>query len=585
MVGTHIGGYSAFRFDITPFVQFGSENLICLQVTNRIDAELAPIRADSTSFGGILKETSLIIVDPVHFELNDFGSKGVYAAVSSVCSDMAELTLSAKIRNDSDQPTIATAWIRLADAAGCTVAEAPLSAFIDSASTATATGTLTVPSPHLWQGKNASYLYTVSCALSVDGTLTDCVTFDCGIRTIAFDPDKGFLLNGKAYPLHGVSYSHDRLGKGRAISKADMEEDLALLREIGAAGIRCPLYAPSDYFLTLCDREGILVSLEIPVTNSVSNAEKFFSTTKSQLIELIRQAYNHPCVVTYGIANEIVNGGLDDSPAPDPAPVLSRLNDVIHAEDPHRFSHICANREVNTSSNFISDVTGWNIYNGWYGGEHEGDIESAAPRFDAIRKNNPGKCIGFSEFGPGASIRYHSSCPLPLDYSEEYQSKYHEFYYKFIQSRPYLCFAYSWLLCDFACDARTECETPGQNNKGFVTFDRKTKKDVFYWYKANWSQEKFVHLTSSRFSPRPLSANKFRAYSNCSTVEFFVNGISQGRVSSPDKIFELDATALVEGYNRIAAVAYSPDSTPVSDEYTAYFSKDAPPFLQPDASH
>lgn len=557
--GSHIGGYSIFQFDITSYIKYDEDNLIAVKVTNRHTEELTPIYSDSTSFGGILKDVYLVITDKLHVDVMDYGSSGVYITPSNVSNASADVEIAIRVRNDCIDNMEAVVNAHIVNAEGYVVKSVQGKLHIPAGETFVFRDRVTLENPRLWHGRKDPYLYRVYAEIEGQSGCCDVVSQPLGIRQFHVDADEGFFLNGEHYDLHGVARSYDRPEKGRAIGYEEQVEDMNLILEMGCTAVRAPLYDNAQVFYDLCDQYGILLSAEIPVTNNVGISEKYYETTKDQLVELIRQNYNHPCVVTWGLANEIQskNKLKNYAPVPNPADVLNRLNAVAHHEDSTRFTNICSNNEGNTASNWIADLTTWNLYNGWYGDEHDGGMQTITRRLDKIRAANPDKKIGVSEYGPGASIHYHSATPRQRDHTEEYQCLFHETYWNLFKQRKFLWVKYAWLLCDFSCDRRNEGDTPGINDKGMITFDRKIKKDVFYWYKANWSKEPFVYITSRRFSPRPKNANKIKIYSNCESVEMILNGVSLGVVNSSDKIFEWENVDFVNGINILEAVGVS----------------------------
>ncbi len=183
-----------------------------------------------------------------------------------------------------------------------------------------------------------------------------------GLRFFSVDPDKGFFLNGAPYHLHGVSKHQDRFKKGWAVTEADLDEDMTLLKEIGAMAIRCAHYQHSDYFYSLCDRAGILVWAEIPQVNDINDLPEFAETSRNQLLDLIRQNINHLAIFTWSIFNEVVprNAGTFQE--------LQDLRNTAHGEDPTRPVIAATCRTEWLALNKIPDLLGWNIYPGWYGG-------------------------------------------------------------------------------------------------------------------------------------------------------------------------------------------------------------------------
>lgn len=331
-------------------------------------------------------------------------------------------------------------------------------------------------------------------------------------------PEKGFVLNGRVYPLRGVSRHQDRTGAGNALSYEMHKEDMEIIKEIGANTIRLAHYQHAQEFYDLCDEYGMVVWAEIPyITMHMPNGR---ANTLSQMEELVVQNYNHPSIVCWGLSNEITAATPVDE---DLLENHRLLNDLCHKLDKTRFTTM-ANvfmQETDSPLLEIPDVNSYNLYFGWYLGELEQNDEF----FDEYHAKYPDRCIGFSEYGADANPQYQSTNPTHGDYSETYQTVYHEHMLKMIEERPYLWATHVWNMFDFAADGRDEGGKHGVNQKGLVTMDRKLKKDAFYLYKAYWNKEDaFVHICGSRYVDRKEDTTEVKVYSNQTTVSLYVDG-------------------------------------------------------------
>ena len=367
---------------------------------------------------------------------------------------------------------------------------------------------------HLWDGVDDPYLYHAKAELS-SGDVTE-TTFGC--RSFYTDPEKGFVLNGRVYPLRGVSRHQDRTGAGNALSYEMHKEDMEIIKEIGANTIRLAHYQHAQEFYDLCDEYGMVVWAEIPyITMHMPNGR---ANTLSQMEELVVQNYNHPSIVCWGLSNEITAATPVDE---DLLENHRLLNDLCHKLDKTRFTTM-ANvfmQETDSPLLEIPDVNSYNLYFGWYLGELEQNDEF----FDEYHAKYPDRCIGFSEYGADANPQYQSTNPTHGDYSETYQTVYHEHMLKMIEERPYLWATHVWNMFDFAADGRDEGGKHGVNQKGLVTMDRKLKKDAFYLYKAYWNKEDaFVHICGSRYVDRKEDTTEVKVYSNQTTVSLYVDG-------------------------------------------------------------
>ena len=500
-VCNHDGGYSTFRANITELLR--DENELTVEVDNSKNDRVYPQKADFTFYGGIYRDVSLMVVSKNHFTLDYFGGPGIRITPTVQGAD-------ASVQVTTWHDGEGEVSIELLDAAGNTVA--------------TGKGpdiTLTIFKAHLWNGVKDPYLYSCKARLVVNGTVEDETTTRFGVRSFKVDPKKGFFLNGKSYPLHGVSRHQDRKGLGNAITREMHDEDMALIKEIGANTIRLAHYQHDQYFYDLCDEAGMVVWAEIPyISEHMPNGRE---NTISQMKELIIQNYNHPCIVCWGVSNEITISTKDKK---DMLDNHRQLNDLCHEMDKTRLTTLACYAMCGpfNRSAHITDMVSWNLYLGWYvPGFILNDLWMGF--FHLCFPNRP---FGYSEYGAEGMPNLHSTHPHRGDHTEEYQAKYHEYMLRCFKRHPWMWATHVWNMFDFAADARDQGGEPGMNHKGLVTFDRKTKKDSFYLYKAWWSDEAFVHICSKRFVERTGSTATVKVYSNQSTVALYVNGNKVG---------------------------------------------------------
>jgi beta-galactosidase len=557
-IGQHRGGFAAFRFDITSAVRTGASNLIAVKVDNSKNPNLPPIEGDFTCFGGLYRDAHLLVVDPVHIDLEDFGSSGVYLTPSEIGVSSASVRVLVKLKNADLAAHLVQVSATLKEADGTPVAIASESKQLGSGARDEVSLKLTVPSPRLWDGLADPYLYRVEVTLSEGGTVRDAVTEPLGLRSFRVEPNAGFWLNGRQLDLHGVNRHQDRPGKGWAISPADQEQDLSFIKELGATAVRLVHYQHGRYFHDLCDKTGLIVWAELSLVNQITSSPEFTANARQQLTELIRQNYNHPSIFFWGLENEVIDNLTD------PNPLIAELNALAHAEDPSRLTTVAANLGDDNSINWHSDLVGFNKYYGWYYGAN-GEIGAWA---DHVHAAFPQGRIAVSEFGAGAGITQHALPPSPLlapqhGHSEEYQALFHEQNWKALAARPFLWGKFVWQLFDSASAGRDEtangADARGINDKGLVTLDRATKKDAFYWYKANWSHEKFVYITGRRARERTSTLTSLKVYSNLETVELTLNGSSLGEQTSSDHIFTWPNVTLAPGQNVVTASAHAGD--------------------------
>lgn len=490
----HEGGYSTFRVDVTDVLR--DQNLVCVAVDNSENNRVYPQKADFTFYGGIYREVNLITVPAVHFELCKDGTPGI-KVTPVVDLEKKRANVIVETWQTGDGPVAIAA-------AGQSKEVVPADGHAEAV--------FTIENVRLWDGINDPYLYTAAASLPGG----DEVSARFGCRKIDFDPEKGFLLNGRVYPLRGVSRHQDRKGLGNALTMAEHREDMEIIKEIGANTIRLAHYQHAQEFYDLCDEVGMVVWAEIPYITQHMPAGR--QNTIDQMRELVTQCYNHPSVVCWGLSNEITaSSQMDD----DLLENHRLLNDLCHKLDPTRPTTMAHAFMLETDSPLIplADLASYNLYFGWYLGEL-GQNDSF---FDEYHSKFPGRCIGFSEYGADANPAFQTSEPDKGDYTEQYQCVYHEHILNCIDQRPYLWATHVWNMFDFAADGRDEGGKKGENQKGLVSFDRKLKKDAFYLYKAAWSKEPFVHLCGSRYIDRAEETTEVKVYSNQPEVALYVD--------------------------------------------------------------
>lgn len=579
LVGSHTGGYSAFMFDITDKILFDQENIIAVQVDNSSSIICPPLSADFTFYGGLTRNVELVVANPVHINPNEYISNdltmggiwvaqpGVIIKQTNVSENSADINILTKLRNTTLKTTSVLVEAVLKDSAGKVIKTFSDTKKILANDTSTSIITGKIDHPHLWNGIYDPYLYKVEIMLKVNGEIVDNSLQPLGFRYFNVDPNNGFSLNGKPYPLRGICLHEGKKDKGRAISDADRKEAIDLLRETGCNYLRLAHYQHGDYTYRYLDSLGIICWAEIPNVNSVGRSLEenkiYRKNAVSQMYELLRQQYNHPSIIFWGLSNEIYFKA-----SVDPLETVRQLNKVVKSEDTYRFTTLAA-MYPEKPANWIPDVYSNNRYDGWYYNK----IEDLGDVLDSLHAKYPKQRIGISEYGAGANVNHHAYPALKPKtdgqfHPEEYQSLFHEEYLKMINARPYIWSSSLWVGIDFASDGRNEGLQPGINDKGLITFDRTVKKDAFYWYKANWNKkDPFVYITSRRFTNRPSTLVTVKIYSNCPSVSLKVNGVDYGIKTSSDHIFLWENLGMKEGNNHVEASGWI-NKNEYSDEVT-----------------
>jgi beta-galactosidase len=533
-VGAHKGMFGAFCFDVTTALSPTADNVIAVRVDNAVDRNVPPLSADFTFFGGIYRDVKLLELDPLSISPMDDASPGVYIKQTSVAPDRAELDITTKLRNGNSAAKTAMVRCELLDGAGAVVQTIDTKVELPPSGNSDAAAHISVDHPHLWNAKKDPYLYQARITVMDGPTTTDQLTQPVGLRFFRVDPNQGFFLNGQSYPLHGVNRHQDRIDKGWAIGLKEHQEDFNLIMEMGCTGIRLAHYEHAQAFYNLCDRGGLVVWAELCMVNSVTDSPEFDDNARQQLRELIKQNYNHPAICFWSLFNEL--GGKPGPQSTHQIKLVTELNALVKELDPTRLTTAATIRAPKYPLNAITDVIAFNHYPGWYGGKPT-DWPGI---LDRTHKELPDRGIGISEYGAGASIFQHELDPKQPRttgpwHPEEWQATIHEQAWAAMSQRHYLWGTFAWCMFDFASQGRHEGDMPGRNDKGLVTYDRKTRKDAFYFYKANWSDEPFVHITDQRFTPRRPVTQPIKIYSNCDAVDLTVNGKSLGS-KTPDAI-------------------------------------------------
>ena len=538
-LGTHKGGFSTFRYDLTPAMK-AEGNVLTVVVSNAV-SDIYPQTADFTFYGGLYRDVNFIEVNEAHFDLLKDGTAGVF--VTPHCAGKTRLDL---FPVNAEGAFIS---VELKDAEGNTVAAGGTDA------AAHTDLIIDVKEPHLWHGVEDPYCYTAVANLVKDEVVLDTVTVTYGYRSFHVDPNTGFWLNGKNVPLHGVSRHQDRLDKGWALSKEDHAEDIALIKELGANTIRLAHYQHDQYFYDLCDKNGFALWAEIPFISKFIPSKEAYENTISQMTELVAQNYNHPSIFFWGISNEILIGA-DNEPL---RKNLRDLNKLAKSMDPSRLTTIAevSGTPMDSEHVYITDVVSYNHYFGWYGG----DVSQNGPWLDKFHALNPSVALGVSEYGAENIVKWHTATPMNHDYTEEYASYYHHEMLKTFATRPYLWSTHVWNCFDFAADARNEGGVVGRNNKGLITYDRKLKKDAFYIYKAYWTTEPMVHVAGRRFVDRAPEERNITVYTNCDEVTLIVNGTEVETKKAVDHAVVFENVALADGENTVTAKACCAEDT------------------------
>lgn len=563
LVGTHKGAYSAFVCEIGSQVRLGEENEIVVKADNAARPDVIPVNhALFGVYGGIYRPVWLIVTEPCNIVVNDCASPGVYITQKNVSKQSADVSVRVKL----DNATLAPAALELENAIytreGKLVKVHRQSFELTPQGVQNYVSDFKISHPHLWQGREDPYLYKVVSRLKQDGQVIDEVIQPLGLRKYEAVAGKGFFLNGKKYPMYGVTRHQDWWGMGSALTNREHDFDLEQIMEVGATTVRFAHYQQSDYIYSRCDTLGLIIWAEIPFVNRVTGQE--WDNVHQQMRELIRQSFNHPSIYVWGIHNEVYH------PYGYTAALTQSVHDLCKLEDPDRYT-VAVNGYGHAEHpvNGNTDIQGMNRYFGWY----EKKIQDIKPWIEKMEKEYPWQRLMLTEYGADANIEHQTE--LLGDalnwgsdfYPETFQTKTHEYQWGVISQHPYILASYLWNMFDFAVPQWKRGGVDARNMKGLITFDRKIRKDAFYWYKANWSKEPVLYLTQRRNTERERRETSVTVYSNLGTPRVFLNGreLDGVRKGYTDVHYIFDQVTLAEGRNVLRAVIVS-DGKEYTDE-------------------
>lgn len=557
--GNHKGAYSAFTIEVSNLLKYGEPNEILVKVDNSSRPDVVPVNHTLFGvYGGIYRPVELIVTEPVNIAVTDYASPGIYISQKNVNSKSADVNVKIKLENKKAQAENVQVSTTIYERDGKIKMQKQVPMTVSPQGRQFCEQDFSVKNPHLWQGLEDPYLYKVVVKLIADGQVIDEVTQPLGLRHFELKAADGMYLNGKKVPMYGVCRHQDWWQLGSALTDKEHDADLAIIKEIGATTIRFAHYQQAERIYAKCDSIGFIVWAEIPFVNRVSTQEG--DNAKQQLTELIRQNYNHASIYTWGLHNEVY------TPYNYTVALTTELNDLAKTEDPGRYTvSVNGYSTVNQSSNLNADIQGINHYFGWYGGKIS-DIEKWVT---GMEQNFPGYRVIFSEYGAEANIhqqeegvgevgRYFSQF-----YPETFATKFHEIQWGVISKHPYLVASYIWNTFDFATPATAQGGVKARNMKGLVTFDRQTKKDPFYWYKANWSKEPVLYITQRRATERENEITPVTVYCNTGPPQLFVNGteVKTFKKGNTDVHYIFENVKLNNGENVIEAKAINQGMT------------------------
>ena len=553
LAGEHRGGYTAFCFEITGLLRMGAANYFRIVVNNSPQLDVLPTAGDHNVYGGLFRDVELIVTGQDAISPTDNASDGVYIKQKNISRQRVEAEAEVKIAGSRDANLHAR--LTVVSAEGDTVAVNGIRVRTSAGREATVAIPFAFDNPRLWDGRKDPHLYTVGIELTDGENVLDAVAVETGFRTVSADPASGFFLNGEPYQLRGVVAHQDRPLSANVLTLAQVGEDVEMIAGMGANAVRVWGMAHHPEFYHLCDRAGILVWSDFPFVGEAYLTDKAFVDTQSfrengiaQATDIIRQQYNHPSVVIWGIFSNVHM--RNDNPVP----FIRQLDALARSEDPSRLT--AASSNADGELNFITDLVCWQHHFGWQEGQ-PADINIWKRPFLARWRN----LRSAVSYGAGASIHHQGPADKRPDHNgnwhpEQWQTCLHEAYYENLKSDSIFWGTFICNMFDYGAVGRDWGEDNGVNDMGLVTFDRKERKDAYFFYKANWNDHSpFVYIAERRRNKRSDPVQDIKFYTNIDEAELFVNGFSQGRKEAVNGTTVWEGVALKEGVNLIEARA------------------------------
>ena len=517
---SHKGGYSAFACEISPLLKAGEENEIIVKADNKSRPDVIPVNHNLFGvYGGIYRPVWLVVTEPCNISVTDCASPGVYVTQKNVSKKQADVKVKVKLDNGTLQPVPVTLQNTIYDQEGKQVATHSQSFELSAQGEQAYESSFTIKKPTLWQGRENPYLYKVVSRLIKDGQVIDEMVQPLGLRKYEIVAGKGFYLNGEKYPMYGVTRHQDWWGLGSALKNENHDFDLATIMDVGATTVRFAHYQQSDYLYSRCDSLGLIIWAEIPFVNRVTGQEA--ENCRNQLREMIRQSFNHPSIYVWGLHNEVYQ------PHQYTKELTQSLHDLAKTEDPDRYTvSVNGYGHMEHPVNLVADIQGMNRYFGWY----EKKIQDIKPWVENLEKEYPHQKLMLTEYGADANLNHQTEYLgdalnwTKEFYPETFATKTHEYQWSVIAAHPYIIASYLWNTFDFCAPMWVRGGVPARNMKGLVTFDRKIKKDSYFWYKANGSKEPVLYLTQRRNWDREKKETSVTVYSNIGTPKVYLNG-------------------------------------------------------------
>lgn len=564
-VGRHLGGYTAFCFNITDYLN-PSNNVLSIQLDNRFNDYVPPIGGDLGHFGGIYRDVYLIALNKTHFDIEFFASKGVFVTTPQITTKSAELEIRSKLVNNDPNHIVIKHQIYAH--AGELIKQHSESC--QQKGRRDLTCRIKIKNPQLWSPDSPHNYQLVSQIVNSQKEILDEVHICFGIRHLSADPQKGILLNGQPLFIKGIGKHQDYDKLGYAVPNDICRNDVVLIKKMGANLLRSH-YPLDPVTYDMCDKKGVMVWGKIPIMDKINHSREFLSNTQHMMQEVMYQNFNRPSFVLWGFACEIF-GDMDWYwPKPRDSKEIEEnlkkteifgqtMEAFIREIDPYRLTandfHTDPTPEYYKQANqtALNQVNGWNIYQGWY----HNNLDSISWALNTFRAYNPDVPFLIAEFGAGSDPRIHTYEPTIFDFSTEYQDLFHAHYLHAAETFDFVHGLCIWTLVDFQVDGRSDA-VPHVNSKGLLRSDR-TPKDAYYLYQANWSDVPMIHIAARDWIQRKeivtgnTAVRPVRVYSNQAEIELLLNGHSLG-IKSIQNHMAVWHVPFIQGQNQLTALS------------------------------
>ena len=538
-VGRNLSGYAPFRFDATDFLRYGETNILV-------------VRVDATEHegwfyegGGIYRHVWLTKTSPLHV-----AHEGVYVT-SQITDSSAQISIVTEVANEADGAATFRIAQTIFDSTGKHVATAKSDALsLAPWATQKISQTLHVNSPLLWSLENP-HLYRLVTAIesttagTIGGILLPSVFDSCetmfGIRSIHFDPDHGFFLNGQRVEIKGMCNHQDHAGVGSALSDRLQYFRIAKLKEMGVNAYRTSHNPPTPALLDACDRLGMLVMDETRMFSSSSEA-------LSQLERMVRRDRNHPCVFLWSLGNEEDFQGTDTG-----ARIADTMKRLVRSLDDTRPVTLAMNGSWRKGASAIVDVQGCNYF-------HLGNMDkfhAAFPQKPIIGSEDASTLSTRGIYADDPSRGYMSA----YDVDRPYWGSLAEDWWNYYAARTFAAGAFVWTGFDYRGEP-TPYKWPCISSHFGVMDTCGFPKDTYFYYQSQWSSKTVLHLFPHwNWQGREGQPIAVWVYSNCDEVELFLNGKSLGRKPMPRRghlewqVNYAPGALLARGYKNGKAIA------------------------------